>query len=119
MRTAFQVYLPEDLGIIDNVLAHIQIGDEKREVTTIWHTGRYISMNGTEWSKIFCDNDNHQITEYQTLKSCSFAFPIEIWDLIEGSFYLTFTAWKDENLTFYHTGKYFFRKSDKLIVSCQ
>ena len=113
--TAFQVYLPEDLGIIDNVLAHVQIGDENIDVTTIWHTGRYVSITGSEWSRVFCD-DNTEITEYKTLKSCSFSFPIEIWDFIEGSFYLTFTTWKNGISTFCHTERYFFQKIDKLIV---
>ncbi len=114
--TAFQIYLPEDLGIIDNVLAHVQIGNETIDVTTIWHEGRYLSMTGIEWSRVFRDDNNFEITKYQTLKTCSIAFPIEIWDLVEGFFYLTFTGWKNENLTFYHTEKHFFKKSDKLIV---
>lgn len=114
--TAFQVYLPQDLGNIDNVLAHVQIGDENIDVTTIWHTGRYISIAGWEWSRVFRDDNKQEITGHRTLKSCSLAFPIEIWDLIEGTFYLTFTAWKNGNPTYCHTGKYFFRKSDKLLV---
>ncbi len=113
--TAFQVYLPQDLGNIDNVLAHVQIGNKSTEITTIWQS-RYLSIRGTEWSRVFRDDNKQEITRYQTLKSYSFAFPIEIWDLIEGTFYLTFTTWKDGFPTFCHTERHFFRKSDKLIV---
>lgn len=114
-QTAFQVHLPQDLGFIENVSAHLQIGDKDLEVTKIWYVGRYISVTGNEWSKVFND-DNEEFRDYHTLKSHTFAFPIEIWDLIEGTFYLTFTATKDEVVTSYHTEKFFFRKSDKLVV---
>lgn len=112
--TAFQIYLPEDLGIIDNVSAHIQIGGENTN-TKAHHIVRYISRKGTEWSRVFRDDSGIEVTKYDTLKSSTFIFPIEIWDLIDGTFYLTFTAYKDEILTFYHTQIHSFQKTDKLI----
>lgn len=111
---AFQVYLPEELGFIDNVSAHIQIGD-KNINTKAHYIGRYSSSRRTEWSKVFRDDSGKEITKYHSLKSSTFYFPIKIWDLVEGSFYLTFTANKDGNLTSYHTEIHSFRKSDKLI----
>lgn len=114
-KTAFQFYLPEDLGFIDNISVHLQIGHEISEETKIWHIGRYVSINGNEWEKVF-NNANEEITQYHTLKSSSFSFPIEIWDYIEGSFYVTFTGCKDGIVTPYHTEKTFFKKIDKLIV---
>lgn len=117
--TAFQVYIPENLGFIDNVSVHVQIGNEKNmDITTVWHY-RYISIKGIEWSKVFRDNGEEVTQCYTTLESIAFSFPIEIWDFIEGNFYLTFVASKDGFLSSYHTEKHYFKKTDKLFRTRQ
>lgn len=113
-RTAFQIYLPEDLGIIENISVHLETNEGDYVIKEISHISRYKSINGSEWLNVY--NNDNIITSFETLKSSAFSFPIEIWDGLKGSFYLTFTGWKDNTLTYYYTEKRQFMKSQKLIL---
>lgn len=114
--TAFQIYLPEDLGIIGNIVVHLETNDGNYDIpeSEVSHISHYKSVNGSEWMEIF--NNDTKITNFETLKSSTFSFPIDIWDGLNGTFYLTFTAWRNDTLTYYYTGKRQFMKSQKLIL---
>lgn len=112
-KTPFQVYLPEDVGIIDNIYAHIQIQEEKLDIKA-FHSGRYISSAGCEWLKVFYTDG--KIFKSNKLESSSFSFYVNIWNGIEGTFYLTFSGWKNEILTSYYTEQKHFSKNHKLII---
>lgn len=116
-KTSFPVYLPEELGFIDNVYAHIRtlFDNETLETTTkVTHINRYVSTSGTEWPKIF--NNSNEIIKCSDLKSSFFSFPIEYDEGILGEYFFTFTACKDNILTEYHTNTQHFIKSQTLKI---
>ncbi len=113
-KTPFQVYLPEDIGIIDNIYAHIQIRDEKLDIEA-YHSGRYISSTGCEWLKVFY-TDGGEAFKSTTFDSSSFLFYLDTWNGIKGTFYLSFSGWKNETLTSYYTERKNFAKNQKLII---
>ena len=119
--TAIPIFIPEYLGFIDkaSVSAHIQIacmygGYKHVPQEKIWQS-RYVSLNGCEWSKIFDENGNEIVRQEDdtALETSAFIVPIEVWDLVEGYIYLTFTVYKDWNTIFCYTEKLLFQQADK------
>lgn len=121
-RTSFQIYLCEDLGIIDNIFAHVnyvRIDYQTVEINTqikAEHSSRYISINGSEWLKVFYLQNNVAVSNYETFKSSAFTFPMELGVGMEGEFYMTFTAFKNDLLTSYYTSTKHFLNSQKLKI---
>ncbi len=115
---SFQVYLPESLGWIENPLVRIRIRmhEKWKELKPISaeHIGRYESLCGQEWPRIFRD-DNTEISEYKNFEASVFYFSVKVPRnvVIHGEYFLTFTSWKGNVSTDYHTEKKHFLVADK------
>lgn len=112
IETSMIFALPEILGIIhqENVWVHIQLD-----------TGKYIPINAKycfsyplstiniEIPTIFYE-DTKQIVEIQTIPESTLAYFGIIYECKDqtyskGTFCITFSAWKEDNLTYYYTAQ--------------
>lgn len=96
------VDLPEFLGYLDEVYAHITI-DGKVITQKAEHLFRYISSNNLGWPKVYYKISDKPVIIWNDFNTSSFKVEMELCAGMEGDYYFTFIGWKYGFSTSYYT----------------
>jgi len=119
--TSLPIALPEELGIIDNVYVHLTLSNNRyvQIKANSYQELRYHSNTGEEWPKLFDETTKKQLSNWKIEdndepNTSVFWIIYTCYDesYMAGSFVVTFTSWKDEQLKYFYTEKVHFNLNE-------